>query len=248
MTYVKSYGLGRAGTVGEADTLLFPPSYNMNDPRMGVLYLHGAAGNAQTINRRDTSPGEYDLVHGIVSAGFPVCAIDAGGAFTWGSAAATAAVEAGRAYLQASGAKAGKVAVCGTSMGGLTCLAYHRDFAANVACALGVIPVIDLEDVYQNDRGAQGFQTSIGGVWGTVAPASLPAGASPAQNVETYAGLKLRVYYSTTDGICLPQLTTAFCDAIGEEHFSVGALGHSQEAVSAVPLGDVIEFLHANEV
>lgn len=244
-----SYGVSRYGRPGEADTLLIPREFDPDDLKPLVIYLHGAAGNAQTVNRADAARGEYDLIRGICRLGYTVAIGDVGGIHTWGHPTAMAAVEDLRlAVINRGLALPGAAHFIGASMGGDNCIGYYRDFPQNVLSISAIIPAWDLQDIRDFNR--LNLAASVNAKWGITAQDPLPPGANPIADVEDYVALgnKLKAWYANNDDIAVPQPVRDFAEVVGAEAIDVGSLGHTQEAIAAAKILHVVEHMKTNEV
>lgn len=207
----------------------------------GALYLHGA--NADHAACRDyANLGELHLVNAVAEL-FPVLSIDAGGPTAMGNDTAIARIGDAVSYLQgARGAKAGKVILIGSSMGVLGALNYARANPTKVAAVLGVIPAIDLHDIVVNDRAglAAAANASYGGTYSELTH-------GPMHNPASYAAfftVPTRLYYASDDAAAIPSAALAFTAACTSARaFSLGALGHTQAAIDAVPRAEVLRWL-----
>lgn len=232
-----STGIGRYAA-SEFDVLV-------NTPRRaagvrGVIYCHGANGWA-TSCRDYTNVGELNLVNAIAEH-FPVLSIDAGGTQAWGNTTAIARVGDAVTYAHGTlGWKSGTVLLVGGSMGALTALNYARANPSKVGAIVGLIPVIDLNDMVTNNRG--GLAANIHAAYGGYVEATHGASHNPATYAASFT-TPTRLFYASDDTVTVPGATTAFDAACAAATAtSVGALGHTQAAVDATPRGTVIDFL-----
>ena len=206
----------------------------------GVIYCHGAGGDA-TSCRDYARIGELDVINAVAER-FPVLSIDAGGAQAWGNSTAVARVGDAVTYLQGTlGAKSGTVLLIGASMGAVTALNYARANPTKVGCVVGIIPVIDLNDMVTNNRGS--LAANINTAYGTYSEAT----HGPTYNPANYAAsltTPTRLYYASDDATAIPGAVTAFDTACSSATAaSVGALGHTQAAIDAAPREEIVEWL-----
>ena len=101
-----------------------------------------------------------------------------------------------------------------------------------MSCIVGVLPVNDLDDIRDNNRG--GYQSSISTAWGTgawTAPGTpaLPAGANPAKtaNQTNLIALPQKLWYASDDVICEPATAVTLISNLGANCVGVnmGATG-----------------------
>lgn len=231
-----SHGSGRYAA-SEQDVYLSQPGVA---GVRGVIYCHGAGGSAT--NCRDyTNIGELHLINAIAQQ-FPVLCVDAGGAQAWGNATAVARVGDAVTYLQGTlGAKSGTVLLVGASMGALTASNYAKANPSKVGCVVGIIPVVDLNDMVTNNRG--GLAANINTAYGTYSEATHGATYNPATYAASFT-TPTRLFYASDDTTAIPGAVTAFDTACAAASAtSLGALGHTQAAVAATPISTVLDFL-----
>ena len=239
MTLRSSMGLGRYAA-SEKDLFVATPTGWAGGIR-GVLFFHGATGTGPGCVDY-TVPGTMRLLNAIAER-FPVLSIDAGGPQAWGNTTARARAADGRTYLQGTwGAKSGPVLCVGESMGALLAMNYAKANPTHVAAVVGVIPVCDLNDVVSNNRGgaAANINTAYGGTYseGTHGPTGNPANYAASYATPT------RLFYASDDTTVISSTVTAFAAAAQSvTASSLGALGHTEAAVDAVPRPTVLDFL-----
>lgn len=208
-----------------------PKGYRKDGTKRGVMILHGAGELCSSPLNYSTGgkPKEANIIAAIASV-YPTVIID-GGTFAsggvndsdnWGSPAAVTEMDNGMTTLFAAGnngggAIPGAAIVVGLSMGHAWSLNYAQTSAAKAAkcrAILGILPVNDLDDIRDNNRG--GFRASISNVWATGAWISagnpaLPAAANPAvpANQTRWLAIPQRLYYASDDSICTPATVAA---------------------------------------
>lgn len=237
-----SYGVARY-VAAEGDVLAGPTTgYGHPGTVTGVVWCHGVGGNA--LYAKDLSKvGAWPLFHALAEK-FMIVSADLGGD-TWGNATANTRVGQAITYLQAQGAKAGKVALVGLSMGAVVALNYAREFPGNVSCVAAIIPVVDIEDVRANNR--SGLAASINAAHGgAYDQATMGATRNPVTFASTL-NLPVKIWNASDDTTALASRVAAFdaaapnCDVV-----SLGALGHTEAAIAAATPSDVISWLQAH--
>jgi predicted alpha/beta hydrolase family esterase len=179
--------------------------------------------------------------------GFPMVCHDNGGMFTWGNQTARSRIASVKAWAQDPAgpvyAKAGKVLLVGGSMGGVVMYNYAKEFIAQVAAIVALIPVTDLQDLVANNRGgyASSIQTAYGVGAGNVADAD-----NPAKNTAVLSQVPISIYHASDDPICIASTITAFAAATGAQRVDVGALGHTNDAIYYCDHEAAAAFLLAN--
>lgn len=227
---------------GEASVRLFPPAYTGGV--RGVIFCHYNTGLARMALGQDGAVQTGLLCHRIAAAGFPLLSVDGGGS-TWGSDTAISRLAEAVSYLQGPmGALDGKVLLVGVSMGNADAMAYTRANPSKVAGVLSVIPVCDVDDIYQSNRGGCG--PAISGAYGGWSQATHGPAHNPITFASQLAGVPVRLYYSTADAVCLPAKAVAVAGACGGEAVGIGALTHDDSAVGAVPAADAVAWLKSH--
>lgn len=197
--------------VGEGYVILKPKNYVDVGTKMGVIFLHGAGGYASDAF---TFPGILPTLQALVLKGHTVLSIDASGG-NWSNNVAMDKINNAHAYLTtALGARTGKVGLMGVSMGGGNVLTWAAANPTKTACVMGIIPVVDIQDMYAN-RGAGGsIDGAYAGGWSQTVygPHHNPVTLAQAGK---YAGIPIRTYYGLSDTTCVPSTQIAFRDASG---------------------------------
>lgn len=244
MTTWARTSLGTVST-GELATTILPKYPKAPGTMPGVIYLHGNTGTAV----EPLDPAFLALVAPIADIGHPVLSGDWGGPSAWANDTALARVTAGRTYLQASmGAKAGKVILVGTSMGGLTALAWAAANTTLVACVVAFLPVCDVSDVVTNNRAslAAVVNAAYSGGW---SQATYGATHNPVTMAAAgkYAGLPMRLFYGTTDAIVLPSTITTLAASTGASTVATSIPGgHASATLAGIDPATVLTFVQAH--
>jgi pimeloyl-ACP methyl ester carboxylesterase len=237
-----TYASGRTQT-GEYDWSMLPPRYAKNGTSRGVIYCHGATQTATGLGSGPTL-NEVALLRTIAQY-FPVVASDVGGPLTWGNSAAMTAISAAKTYLESSlGARTDGVLLVGHSMGGGNAYDWYQQHPTLVKAMVGVSPVSDLQAFYAANRGS--YQAGIGTALGVTYPTPVPASADPNQTYSNLIGKPIKVYYGSSDLTVLPSEVTSLATKIGATAVNVGAYGHGEATLGALPLPDLMAFLLAN--
>lgn len=255
-----NFGTGRY-VAAESDVLWTPRGYQPNGTIRGVVYCHAFGELGASVNQYVNGLNKATLMAAIAAL-YPVVSFD-GGIFGSGTTTDTnswanpnSVTRLGQAitWLQAAGgggAKAGKVILFGYSMGHALALNYAQQFPAQVAGIIGVLPVNDLDDIRDANRGT--FRAGISTAWGTAAwtaPGTppLPAGANPAlpANQTNLKTIPQRLYYANDDVICTPATAVALLNNLGPVCTGVNlgnTGGHTDGTVGTVSTADVLAFI-----
>jgi hypothetical protein len=147
-----NYGVYRTGENGleTLPRILTPVS------RYGAIgFVHGALENYQ---QAQAAPA-YAIISALAEAGYPTHAGDycsaayqqSGNCNNWGNSDNISALAAAYTRLTSGmGAKSGKLFICGGSMGALGALNYAKSTTSTVGALALFIPVLDLNNLYQN--------------------------------------------------------------------------------------------------
>ena len=191
--------------------------------------------------------GQYPLFDAL-RKNFCVASGDFGGD-TWGNKSAMNDVLAVKGWMQTMGARPGKVALVGISMGTLTSLNFAHMYPEQVACVVDILPAINLADFANNNR--SGYSAESNAVY--------PGGYSDAVygsifNPYYYASsltIPVKLFYSTADTVALPTYVTGFAANCPTASATVvsSTLNHSEAAVGAAPLNSILSFIskHVNQ-
>jgi hypothetical protein len=233
LVYSRGVGQYRASEVHNA---VLDRMYKPNGTRRGVIFCHGVGQTADSnIHGAGTNA---DKILALAAAGYPVLCCDlsasAYAGANWGNNDMIAAIGAAWTYLKSPfGAKTDTVGLYGSSMGACG-LAWVRANLSSVFAAGFSIPVLDVNDIYQNDKG--GLRAGIGTAYGVTFPASLgdlsthsPVNFGPSD----LASLPLGLWPSSDDPVAS---NTASCQAWDGRGATVtvtdlGAVGHTSATV-----------------
>lgn len=220
MGYVRSYGVGAIQS-GEAYDVLLPKKWRPDGTRRGVIFCHGHDGNA--LSCQDNQPE----VRRLAARGLAVLCTDLGGARTWGNPTALTRIDQAWTWMKANlGVATDQMLLYGGSMGASAALNYTRANPANVAAVAGVKPVLDIDDIHDNDR--SGLAASIETAYGNLAGwDAAKATHNPATYAAALQGVPMRFWPSTNDPICLYSIAQSFAAASGAEMVDVGATFHT---------------------
>ena len=220
------------------------PRANQPALRRGVLFSHGW-GAAVTA----WSPQQY------TDRGYPLFAGDLGASLTSaGNDDSITATGAAWTYMKTTaggGVKTDKVLLLAASSGCLNVLNWAIQNPTLVQAIALVIPVLDLDDIYQNNKG--GFRAGIGTAYGVTYPTAIPnlATHSPvAYSNANKALLAMPIKIWASDDDPIASATTAsqtWATSVNGQGgnvtvTSMGAIGHT----SNLPETTFIAFFDAN--
>jgi dienelactone hydrolase len=244
---ISTFAAGRYSATGsgESDALCFPRKARAAGVKRGVLFCHGAEDTA--IKVIDPANVYRALVAKLVDqAQTPLEAADLGAvqgtSDVWGNSTGMGRMDDSWAWLKnanGGGAKTDKAILVGGSMGGLMAVNWASRNPTLVAAIVLVIPALDLQDIYVNDRGP-GLQAEIQAAYGG---APDYATRSPMNLAASLTGIPTKIWYSTNDPVTPSVGTNAtFAASVGSSCStqSMGAVGH---VFSAVDPDQVLNFV-----
>lgn len=192
--------------------------------KTGIVVIHGAGVDADYFLN---DPLSNLIVPNIVSTNqMPAIATDAGGNLTWGNSTAQTAMDATMTFFTSQMKADDRVILLGQSMGGTTVLNWARNNPTKVAAIALHLPIVDLQDIVDNNRGP-GLGPTVPPAYGNPPGNVIPSAFNPAANTADYVGMPIRIWYSTNDLSCDPTVVTAFGTAVGATMTSLGPVGHS---------------------
>lgn len=225
-----TYGVGRY-VAAEADyTIGSSRAWSGNKPRL--IYCHGATSTTAEVF---TWPEQVALIRDLAQD-YLVTVADLG-FDTYGNDLAATRVGEALAYQAATFGATGPAVLVGASMGALTAMVYALNNPANVAAVVGIIPAVDIADLYTANPSLQ---------------AAINTAYSPAYNDATHgpthspvqfaasiaASIPVALFYSSNDTQARPGPVLAFDAARPSTSVtSVGALGHTNAAIGAASPG-----------
>lgn len=237
--FVTSRGLNQYRS-SEVHQFVAARTYRPNASRRGIVFCHGVAGDWSSW----AQAAVVGKVRALAAAGYPVICCDLSAASysgsNWGNTDHISAIAAAWTYAKSTfGFKTDKVGLLATSMGVAGALAWARANLSECFAVAGMVPVLDVNDVYQGDNG--GHRASIGTAYGVTYPTSLGdlSTHSPvAFSAAALASLPVRLWAATDDAIASTALDCAGWGALGAAGASLtitslGAVGHSATTVDA---------------
>jgi pimeloyl-ACP methyl ester carboxylesterase len=231
-----SLGASRFPAASGTPDHLWVPNPAGDATRNPVVYCHGAGGDG----REGTGYGGLDAVRGIhrrfVEYHHPVATPTQ--THTYGNTASDAAITAAIAATRAAGINAqGDAVLFGASHGATCALHYAWAHPADVAAVIVCIPLLGLQAA--RVANTLGLRPNIDAAWGVTYPAALPANADP---VSLVCPVPVFLWYSSNDAITTQSgsLTTWQAANPGATVTNVGALGHSNASIAAVPTDTVV--------
>lgn len=248
MSYlVQSYGKGLY-VAGEGHASVMPGDYRRDGSKRGLIFGHSRGGDATQLVAASSS--SYKTMRALAaSLMLPMLGTDAGGTDNWGNATAVTRMGQTLSYLRGSAVGASTtdpIILVAQSMGAPTVLNWARANLTSVAAVVLFIPAVNITDVHTNNRGdlTASINSAYGGTW---SEAAYGATYNPATYAASLAGVPIQIWTASDDPIVIPSVVTAFAAAVGPsvEVRNLGALGHTQAAVEAVDVDQVVSFLLA---
>lgn len=230
-----STGVGRM-TASQIDCVAMGPNFNPDLPP--IVYHPGVASDAGDLTGIYL-PGLQPIVHALTDLGFAIVAPTT--LYTYGNATAQTAITNALTYARNTlGCSTKPAPMIGGSEGACDALTYAYVNPTLVSCVVGIIPVIDLAEMVEQN--VFGLGQAVLDAWG-VGALPLPAGADPNTTAHraTLATIPMQFWYSTNDEVSAN--ITAFQAATGCDVRAVGPLGHTNAAVAASWPTDIARFI-----
>lgn len=210
-----------------------------------LIYCHGSSVPA-AIAVGFSGTGQPSLLQNICELGRYVVVCQLGASLTnWANAQAMAALTDAVAWAIAkSGYTGTAVHLAGASAGHAVASRWAAMNPSKVRSISGFIPVTGLQ--WCRDNNTQ-LRTTIDAAWGVSYPAPLPAGADPFTDPAQIAVLKTipwQGFAASDDTGAAPLVNTQAWGAVVRGAVtSLGALGHTDAAIGAVPFPSVVKLL-----
>lgn len=227
------------GTIGGLDQRLAHSRLYKPGRKRGVAMLFGRGGTRDSWFAFNDALYPDGEIQAITDNGWALGSIDT--LTHWGNATIRANITTLKTNC-ASLWKAGGLHLIGASAGGLSVLNWAKYNPTLVKSITLVIPILDVQDTYDNNRG--GFQSEIGTAFG-----GRPGDAdNPAKNYSAFSGFPIHLFYATDDPFTPNAINQAFIAGVGSNVVarSMGAIGHAW----AAPWGgdEIARFLRAHDV
>jgi hypothetical protein len=129
-------------------------------------------------------------------------------------------------------------------MGGLVALNYAAQATVKPACIVGVIPVINVDDVRANNRGS--FAADINSAYGTYNESTMGANSNPytMRAAAKLLGIPMLFFYGLSDAICMPSFTEGFAAADPTNRTLVSmSTGHEEASYINANRPQIMSFL-----
>lgn len=222
---------------GEKETIVGPTQDRRNGTKTAVVYCHGAGGNETAITNAALT-GQHKVAKALREH-WPIINPVFGGEH-WGSPLSVTRAETARSYMQTTlGAKSPKIILVGVSMGALQAMNYLKAYPANVAAVLLFIPMTD-----QTWIGNSVFVSIRNTAYGTYVAATHDPTSDPSTYVSLLPEVPVRAYYAPNDGLALPSyILNMEAKMPSYKAISVGNLGHSEAAIAAVDVVEMVSWL-----
>lgn len=180
--------------------------------------------------------GETGVMLNKVAAEAPVLSVDAGGVSTFGNNTARTAIDASVAALRSKFGATRKLVLVGLSMGFCDLMSWAQAHPNDVAGAIGVVGLADLNEQYAANRevapGANAtalINTAYGGVYD-------PAVDGPVRSAMEFTEsmpFPVHYFYSTTDALIPVERSLAYEQLTNVTAYSIGARAHGTESIAA---------------
>jgi alpha-beta hydrolase superfamily lysophospholipase len=209
-----------------------------------VVYCHGLGADPGQITGTNGQPATGKLLTTIAEAGYPIVANNH--AALWGASPSDTRVDEAVTFARTTlGAHPTKRPfIIGGSMGAATALHWAKAVGPNgVAGVIAIIPALDLEAIRTaNTLSARaGIDAAWGVTWISDRVVALPAGANAYDNTSNYLVIDGILFVATDDAVSAGYST--FATNTKFQLVTVGALGHTDAAIAAVDVQQVLRFM-----
>lgn len=236
---IERLGLG-AYAAGEAHSIALGRGYKPAVKRP-VIFFTGGPGDAR--DHLTTPASGSHITPVLTRVGFAVIGAAFGGGSLWGNDVSQTRI--GQVWTQVKAEvapKTDKFIGIGVSKGYTALDNYARANPANVAALVGIVPVVDLTDIRDNNRA--GAQASIDAAYGGNYAAQ-KATHDPALNAGSRPAIPTLLLYGTDDQTVLAAKVQAFAAAASLTARSLGAFDHTTTAPRVSAVEDVLAFIDA---
>lgn len=231
----------------EAYAFMRQKDFNANGTVPGVLFHHGAStpyGTAYKAADWASQPATARLIMDIADR-YPLLSGDYGyQQDLYCNDTDLLRLSSARTFLINQGAKNGKVALLGGSMGGGASMAWARANPTLVSCMVLFIPMCSINDIVVNNR--LGLTAAVNAAYGGAYNDAVHGPThSPVHFADQLAGIPTQIWYALDDAATLPQFTEEVAAAIGAsaEVHAIAVGGHGDTTVAQIPRDAVTEFL-----
>lgn len=211
----------------------------------GVIYCHG--NNGSHIEPQRFASGSYRLFQRLAHAGYHVLTPDLGGPYTWGNDTAVDRITSARQILINNGCS-DRIVLIGGSMGNTNVLRYMADFPSRVACGIGLIPAIDIDQIRANNW--NGLKANIESAWGIGSSDPIPARGIPLNRTAEMSPVPWAGWYGSADTVVDGADCIALANALGGDSMAIEAnntYDHSDALMRSINVDDIIAWIDAHQ-
>lgn len=245
MSMWTQYGVG---DITAAESFIISKPKNYLGPKRAVIYCHGDEGTNPAAIQYLQYVQRSTLIASIANNGHFLLSADLGGNATWGNNTVIARITSAVNYMLLQGVSPGKITLLLGSMGTVGGYAWAAANLGLVSCVVGMLPVVDLTDVWANNRG--GYTATINAAYGgAYSEAAFGAQHNPKTMAlaGAYAGMPMQLWYGTTDAIVIPATVVAFQAAVGASCIAYPIVGgHAETTIGNIDLTVMNAFIDAH--
>lgn len=232
----------------ESHAVVLPVSFTAGTTYRLLIGLHGAGSTAGLEIGILGGKSNYTLrAMAFSQAGFYQLWINGNGG-DWANDTAQAALTAAWNWAKLNlPVKTDGFVTYGNSAGNSWGLIWAKDNPGILLAHAGSLPAVDIQDIHDNNRQSLAASIEIAAIGsaGSI-PDSWYAAHSPIRNQAALSSLAQRYWYSDTDTVALPALSTNYTTAVGASLVNIGNQGHSisgSTPYGVLPLQDVANWL-----
>lgn len=232
-----SAAVGRI-TAAQIDCIAIGPDFN---PALPPVVFSPGVGNpaTQMIDIGQGVPGLQPIFRALVDEGFAIVATTT--FYSYGNTAGRTGIANCITYARNTlGCASTPAVLLGASEGANDAMTYAYLNPTMVACVVGIIPIIDLAEIVEQN--ILNLGASVLTAWG-VGSLPLPSDADPMTSAHQalLAQIPMQHWYATDDEVSAN--ITAFRSGTGCDVRSVGALGHTDAAIAMAWPTEIAKFV-----
>lgn len=232
------------GTVSTGEQCVdMTPKYAAGQQFPGVAFVHGAGSTADYCLQPE--PANQAALTQKVGSRFPAISGDNGGLLTWGNSLSLSRLGLYVQRLANRPDTTNEYALVSASMGGLVSFNFAAQAVKKPRAIVSVIPVINLNDIYLNNR--DGYGAGIGAAYGGSYNEAMHGTTNnpyAMRDMDKLKDIPMLLFYGLTDTLCRPEFTEEFAAADPGNRILVPLeSGHDYTSYANVDHDMIVQFL-----